>query len=143
MFIGEYKHNLDTKGRLAIPAKFRDELKGGAVVTRGLDNCLTLYTLNQWQIIADQLSKLPISNPNARAFTRLMLAGAMVVDIDKAGRIVIPQYLRKFANLSGAVVIAGLNTRIELWNEKDWQAYQEKAEGEAGDIAGKLTELGV
>jgi MraZ protein len=143
MFIGEYKHNLDTKGRLAIPSKFRDDLKGGAVVTRGLDNCLTLYTLNQWQIIADQLSKLPISNPNARAFTRLMLAGAMVVDIDKAGRIVIPQYLRKFANLSGAVVIAGLNTRIELWNEKDWQAYQEKAEGEAGDIAGKLTELGV
>ena len=143
MFIGEYKHNLDTKGRLAIPSKFRDDLKGGAVVTRGLDNCLTLYTLNQWQIIADQLSKLPISNPNARAFTRLMLAGAMVVDIDKAGRIVIPQYLRKFANLSGAVVIAGLNTRIELWNEKDWQVYQEKAEGEAGDIAGKLTELGV
>jgi len=143
MFIGEYKHNLDAKGRLAIPAKFRDELKGGAVVTRGIDNCLTLYTLQQWQKIADQLANLPTSNPSARAFARLMLAGAMAVDIDRVGRIIIPQYLRKFAHLSQAVVIAGLYNRIELWNEKEWQAYQAKAEKDTGNIAGKLTELGV
>lgn len=143
MFIGEYKHNLDAKGRLAVPAKFREALKGGAVVTRGIDNCLTLYTVAQWRKIADQLSNLPSSNPNARAFTRLMLAGAMVVDIDRAGRIIIPQYLRKFAHLSQGVVVAGLYNRIELWNEKDWQAYQKKAEEKTGDIAGKLTEWGV
>jgi len=143
MFIGEYKHNLDAKGRLAVPAKFREALKGGAVVTRGIDNCLTLYTVVQWRKIADQLSNLPSSNPNARAFTRLMLAGAMVVDIDRAGRIIIPQYLRKFAHLSQGVVVAGLYNRIELWNEKDWQAYQKKAEEKTGDIAGKLTEWGV
>lgn len=143
MFIGEYKHNLDAKGRLAVPAKFREALKGGAVVTRGIDNCLTLYTVTQWRKIADQLSSLPTSNPNARAFVRLMLAGAMTVDIDRAGRIIIPQYLRKFAHLSQGVVVAGLYNRIELWNEKDWQAYQKKAEEKTGDIAGKLAEWGV
>lgn len=143
MFIGEYKHSLDSKGRLAIPARFREQLKGGAVVTRGLDNCLTLYTQTQWEKIASQLSELPVSNANARAFARLMLAGAMTVDIDRVGRIVIPQYLRKFASLSGTVVVAGLYNRIELWNEKDWQAYQDSSEQDAGNIAEKLTDLGV
>jgi len=93
--------------------------------------------------IAERLANLPTGSADARAFTRLMLAGAMAVDLDRAGRIVIPQYLRKFANLSGTVVVAGLYARVELWNQKDWQAYQEKAEGETGDLAAKLTELGV
>jgi MraZ protein len=143
MFIGEYTHNLDDKGRLAVPVKFREALKGGAVVTRGIDRCLTLYPLAQWQKMAERLSDLPASNADARSFVRLMLAGAMEVEIDRVGRIVVPQYLRKFANLSGAVVVAGLYSRVELWNQKDWQAYQEAAEVDAGDIASKLTDLGV
>jgi len=143
VFIGEYTHNLDDKGRVAVPAKFREELRGGAVVTRGLDQCLTLYTKESWQQMAEKLSALPTTDQNARAFARLMLAGAMAVELDRAGRIVIPQYLRKFANLSGSVVVAGLYNRIELWNQKDWQAYQAKAETGASDIASQLTDLGL
>jgi len=143
MFIGEYNHNLDAKGRVAIPVKFRTALKGGAVVTRGVDNCLTVYSADQWGNIAARLADLPATNQNARAYTRLMLAGAMAVDIDRSGRIVIPQYLRKFANLSGPVILAGLYNRIEIWNEKDWQAYCKKTESEAVNIANELTDLGV
>lgn len=143
MFIGEYNHNLDAKGRVAIPVKFRTALKGGAVVTRGVDNCLTVYSADEWSSIAARLADLPATNQNARAYTRLMLAGAMAVDIDRSGRIVIPQYLRKFANLSGPVILAGLYNRIEIWNEKDWQAYCKKTESEAVNIANELTDLGV
>jgi MraZ protein len=143
MFIGEYKHNLDAKGRIAIPSKFREELRGGAVVTRGLDNCLSVYSTDGWKKIAERLNNLPLSDANARAFARFMLAGAMQVDIDRVGRIVIPQYLRKFANLSGSVVVAGLFDRVELWNEKDWQAYQNKSETDVTGIASKLTEWGI
>lgn len=143
MFIGEYKHNLDAKGRIAIPSKFREELRGGAVVTRGLDNCLSVYSTLGWKKIARRLNDLPLSDANARAFARFMLAGAMQVDIDRVGRIVIPQYLRKFANLSGPVVVAGLFDRIELWNEKNWQAYQNKSETDVTGIASKLTEWGI
>ena len=143
MFLGEYHHNLDTKGRLAVPVKFRESLKAGAVVTRGLDNCLTIYPLIQWDKIATELSNLPATNPNARAYARFMLAGAMDVDMDRSGRIVLPQYLRKFANLSGTVVVAGLFNRIEVWNEKDWQDFEQKAESESSQIASQLTDLGV
>lgn len=143
MFVGEYKHNLDAKGRIAIPSKFREEMRGGAVVTRGLDNCLSVYSVSGWNKIAKRLNDLPLSDANARAFARFMLAGAMPVDVDKVGRIVIPQYLRKFAKLSGSVVIVGLYGRVELWNEKDWQAYQKKSETDAASIASKLTEWGL
>jgi len=143
MFIGEYKHNLDAKGRIAIPAKFREQLRGGAVVTRGLDNCLSVYSTVGWKRIAKRLNDLPLTDANARAFARFMLAGAMSVDVDRVGRIVIPQYLRKFAKLSGSVVVAGLFDRVELWNETDWQAYQNKSETDATGIASKLTEWGI
>ena len=143
MFIGEYRHNLDAKGRVALPARFRDELKGGAVVTRGLDNALTLYTNAEWEKIARKLSALPLTNASARAFVRHILAGAMAVDIDSVGRVVVPQYLRKFANLSGTLIIAGLYNRIEIWNESDWQAYQESALKDTENIAEQLTDLGV
>ena len=95
MFIGEYNHNLDEKGRLAVPVKFRKKLEKGAVVTKGLDSCLFLYTIDEWKILAEKLSHLPISQSNTRAFSRLMLAGAMDVQVDKQGRIVVPDYLRK------------------------------------------------
>jgi len=143
MFIGEYNHNLDNKGRLAVPIKFRGDLKKGAVVTKGLDGCLFLYTLEEWKILADKLSRLPISQSNTRAFSRLMLAGAMDVQIDKQGRIVIPDYLRKFAGLKKKTVINGLYNRLEIWDEGKWENYKNKTEKESDNIAEKLAELGV
>lgn len=143
MFIGEYSHNLDDKGRLSIPVKFRRDLVKGAVVTRGLDNCLFLYTKKEWEKLAEKLAALPISQANSRAFARLMLAGAMDVDIDKQGRVVLPEYLRRFASLQKNVVVAGLYSRIELWDEKNWADYKGRTESASGEIAEKMAELGV
>ena len=143
MFIGEYSHNLDDKGRVAVPAKFRAMLKGGAVVTRGLDNCLFLYTKKEWQELAAKLAKLPISKANTRAFARLMLAGAMDVDFDNQGRIMLPEYLRKFAGLKKNLIVAGLYDRLEIWDEAAWNKYKKGTEKKSTDIAEALGELGV
>lgn len=143
MFIGEYSHVIDNKGRLAVPAKFRNVLMVGAVVTRGLDKCLFLYSKGEWQKLAIKLSKLPISQSNTRAFVRLMLAGAMSCELDKQGRIVIPDYLRKYAGLVKKVIIVGLFNRLEIWNAEEWKRYTEEAEKSSGDIAEALSELGV
>ncbi len=143
MFIGEYNHNLDEKGRLAVPVKFRNDLKKGAVVTKGLDGCLFLYTMNEWKILAEKLSRLPVSQSSTRAFARLMLAGAMDVQIDKQGRIVIPDYLRKYAGMKKKIVVSGLYNRLEIWDENNWEKYKRKTEKESEDIAEKLGELGV
>ena len=143
MFIGEYSHNLDEKGRLAVPKKFRTALTKGAVVTRGLDNCLFLYTKAEWKILAGKLASLPFSQAKSRAFARLMLAGAMDVSIDKQGRIIIPEYLRTFAGLSKEIIVAGLYNRLELWDQKAWSQYSAKAEKESTDIAEQMGELGI
>ena len=143
MFIGQYTYTLDTKRRLAIPAKFRKLLGKRAVITRGLDNCLFLYPMKEWEKLAQKLSQLPISQADARGFARIMLAGATDVTIDNLGRILIPDYLTKYAGLNKRVVIAGLFNRIEIWDEAKWSKYQQKTEKEAGDIAERLKELGV
>lgn len=143
MFIGEYSHNLDDKGRLAIPVKFRNQLKTGAVVTRGLDNCLFLYTKTEWQKLATKLAALPISQANSRAFSRLMLAGAMDIEVDKQGRVILPEYLRKFASLKKELVLAGLYNRIEIWDSVNWETYKGQTEAQSGNIAERMGELGV
>jgi len=143
MFIGEYAHNLDEKGRLAIPVKFRRDLSKGAVVTRGLDNCLFLYTKTEWEKLAEKLSVLPISQSNSRAFSRLMLAGAMEVEIDKQGRVVLPEYLREFAGLKKNIVLAGLYNRAEIWDEEKWKTYKTQTETNSNEIAEKMAELGI
>lgn len=143
MFIGEYSHHLDDKGRVAIPIKFRAALKKGAVVTRGLDSCLFLYTTEEWGKLAEKLAALPFSQANSRAFARLMLAGAMDVEADKQGRLMLPEYLRQFAGLSKSIVIAGLYNRLEIWNEETWQKYKRETEAESGSIAERMAELGV
>lgn len=143
MFIGEYQHHLDSKGRLAIPAKFRASLKDGAVVTSGLDNCLFLFPKTAWSKLADRLAKLPLSQASSRAFARFMLAGAMAVDFDHQGRIILPEYLRQFASLKKKVVIAGLYDRLEIWDNLSWQKYKAKTEKNSGKIAETLKELGV
>lgn len=143
MFIGEYQHSLDEKGRLQVPAKFRAALKVGAVVTRGLDNCLFLYTKQAWGELAKRLASLPIARAKTRAFARLMLAGAMDVEIDSQGRMLVPDYLRKYAQLKRQVVVAGLYDRLEIWDKTEWHNYKTKTEKASGDIAEALTELGV
>ena len=134
---------MDAKKRLAVPAKFRAALGRKAVVTRGLDNCLFLYSLKEWEKLAKKLSELPLSQRDARGFARIMLAGAMEVSLDKLGRILLPEYLKKYAGMSRKAVIAGLYNRIEVWDEKKWDIYKTKTEQEAGDIAERLKELGV
>jgi MraZ protein len=143
MFIGEYAHSIDEKGRLAVPAKFRKDLARGAVVTRGLDQSLFLYPMTEWQELAQKLAKLPIYQANTRAFARLMLAGAMDVSLDRQGRIIIPEYLRRYATMSKQVVLAGLYNRIELWDEGTWNRYKSATEKKSGAIAEQLGALGV
>jgi MraZ protein len=143
MFLGEYSHNIDDKNRLAIPAKFRAELKQGAVITRGLDNCLFLFTKNDWQILVDKILQLPLSQANARSFSRMMLMGAMEVELDKLGRILIPDYLKQFAILKKKVVVGGVLNRIEIWDETKWQTYKSKAEESVEQVAEGMRELGI
>jgi len=143
MLIGEYKHTIDAKKRLSIPAKFRRELGKGAVITRGIDNCLVIYPLKEWKVMSDKLGKLPASQIEARGFARIMLAGAAAVRFDSLGRILIPEYLKKYALLTKNVVITGLYNRLEVWNSKKWDSYKKKMEKDVGDIAGKLGELGI
>lgn len=143
MFIGEYQHNLDDKGRLAIPAKFRAILKKGAVVTKGLDRCLFLYSREQFEKIAVKFSALPISQSKARAFMRHMLAGAMDVEFDNQGRITLPEYLRQFSGLKRKVIVAGLYNHLEIWEEAAWLKYKAEAEKNSNSIAEELGNLGV
>ena len=143
MFIGEFQASIDDKARVAIPAKFRSSLKSKIVVTRGLDNSLVLYTLDEWKKLAEKVASLPISTANTRAFSRLMLAGAMDCDIDKQGRIVIPGYLKEFAKISKKLIFAGLYNRIEVWSEESWQKYKSQTEKNSNQIAEQLGDLGV
>ena len=143
MFLGEYTYSIDEKKRLAIPTKFRLALGKKAVVTRGLDQCLFLYSFKEWEILADKLSKLPLAQADARGFARLMLAGAMEADLDKLGRILVPDYLKTYASLGKKTVIAGVYNRIEIWDEQKWEAYKTNIEKGMGDMAERLKELGI
>jgi MraZ protein len=143
VFIGEYKHTIDDKGRLMIPVKFRGDLAKGAVVTRGLDTSLFLFPKEEWDKLAQKLASLPLGQSNSRAFARLMLAGAMDVELDKQGRFILPEYLRTYAGMQKSIVVAGLYNRLELWDAETWATYKQKTESEVGDIAEQLGELGV
>jgi len=143
MIIGQYNYNLDPKKRLTIPTKFRSVLSEGAVITRGIDGCLFLYPQKQWNELADKLSKLPLSQSNARSFARVMLAGAMDVKVDSLGRILIPDYLKEYASLNKSVVIAGLYDRIEIWDEDAWKKYGQTTNSQVEDMAEGLKELGI
>lgn len=143
MFIGQYNHTVDDKGRLAVPMKFRDALVHGAVVTRGLDSSLFLLPMEEWGKLATQLANLPLGQANARAFARLMLAGAMDVALDKHGRCIVPEYLREYAGLKKDVVIVGVNTRLEIWDAHTWQTYVAASESNAESIAEQLGAVGL
>ena len=143
VLIGEYKHNLDPKKRLAIPSKFRKELGDGAVLTKGLDGCLFIFPSKNWAPFAEMLGGLSIGKQDTRSFARLFLSGAVEVEFDSLGRILIPDNLKEFASLNKEVVIAGLFNRLEIWNEARWDKYKNDLEKNSDKIAEKLGELGL
>lgn len=142
MFKGEYNHTIDTKGRVIIPAKFRDKLGEAFVITKGLDGCLYGYANEDWQVFEDKLSSLSITNKDSRQFTRFFLAGAADCEVDKQGRILIPSVLREFARLEKDVVLVGVSRRIEIWNKEKWSEITAQYDDNMDEIAANLDGLG-
>jgi MraZ protein len=143
MFMGEYQHTIDTKGRLIVPAKFREELGDTFVVTKGLDNCLFVYPCYEWKIFEDKLKTLPITNGNARKFVRFFLAGAIECSVDKQGRILIPNNLRSYSGLDKDVILIGVSNRVEIWSKYNWETYNNDENFDANDLAENMQELGI
>ena len=138
MFMGEYHHSIDEKKRLIIPSKFRTELGDSFVITRGLENCLFVYSLVEWNKITDKLRKLPFTKQNARNFNRFLLSGATITELDKQGRIVIPSTLASFASIEKDCVIIGVNDRLEIWSKTKWENFFSENEDKLSDIAEDL-----
>jgi MraZ protein len=143
MFLGEFEHALDDKGRLAIPAKFRPPLADGLVMTRGLDRCLFVWPIADWRVIAEKLSQISLMHADARRLHRLLFAGATDATPDRLGRIVVPAFLREYADLSEAVVVVGLLNRLEIWSRAHWQTERALAEQQSSELAEHLFDLGV
>lgn len=143
MLIGEYLHTLDSKKRLSLPSKFRKEVGRKVVVTRGLDSCLFMFPEKAWIKIATKLSDLPVGQADTRGMARFLLAGAVETEVDGAGRILIPEYLKEFAELRSRVVLAGVSDRIEIWNEKTWEEYKKRLEKGADQMAQALGTMGI
>lgn len=143
MLLGEYNHNLDTKGRVSIPAKFRDDLGSSFIVTKGLDNCLFIYSKSEWETFETKLKTLPLTNPNARNFIRFFFSGATECELDKQGRINIPQNLRDYAGLTKEVYLIGVSTRVEIWNKENWENYTSPDNMDLDEIAGQMSNLGI
>lgn len=143
MLIGRYKHTIDNKKRLALPSKFRGELGGKIIITKGIENCLVVYTEKEWEMFSQKLANLPISQIEARSFIRNILAGAMEIVLDKLGRILVPDYLKEYAGFKKNVVICGLSNRLEIWDEQKWEAYIKKSEKGVQEIVSKLGSLGI
>jgi MraZ protein len=143
MLIGEYRHTLDQKKRLAIPAKLRKEIGRHVVITHGLDNCLSIYPLKEWQRVAEKLANLSMGQSDTRSFNRFMLAGAVETEVDAMGRVLVPDFLKEYAGLDSQVVMAGVHNRLEIWDEKRWQNYKAAVGKQADALAQKLGEIGV
>lgn len=143
MFMGEYQHNIDTKGRVIVPAKFRDELGERFIVTRGLDTCLFIYPMDEWKILEHKLKKLPLTKKDARAFTRFFFSGAVECEVDKQGRINIPQPLRTYATLDKECVVIGVSNRLEIWEADLWNTYITESEDSFAEIAENLLDFDI
>ncbi len=143
MFIGEYQHSLDDKGRITIPSKFRDPLGYEFVMTKGLDNCLFIYPKKEWEVVENKLKSLPFTNKDARAFIRFFFSGATECILDKQGRVVIPGNLREHSKLDKDAVIIGVSTRLEIWSKDEWDNYNDDDNLSYDSIAEKMAELGI
>lgn len=143
MFIGEYEHNIDTKGRVTMPVKLREDIGDTFIVTKGLDGCLFAYSQSEWKNFEEKLKSLPLTNKNARDFVRFFLSGAIECEIDKQGRFLIPGNLRNYAKLEKETIIIGVGTRIEIWNKEEWDKYSSNENISADEIAENMTMLGI
>ena len=143
MFMGEFRHSLDDKGRLFIPARMRELLGSRFVITKGLDRCLFLYSGTEWEGVQERLGQLPLSSGEARAFARFFFSGASECEPDKQGRILVPQVLRQHAALVRETVIVGVATRVEIWSAEGWQQYADEAQASPEALAENLGKLGL
>lgn len=141
MFIGEYKHNLDTKGRIIIPSKFRDELHATFILARGLDSCLTIYSLKQWEKLFEEVNKLPTTKKAARQYVRMLTSTATECSLDNQGRIIIPSFLAKPVSINKECVVIGANDHIEIWDKDTWDAYITEASNNFEEVAENLSDL--
>lgn len=138
MFMGEYHHSIDEKGRIIIPSKLRSELGDTFVVTRGFENCLFIYSIVEWEKIVTKLKNLPFTKKDARDFTRFFLSGATTLDFDKQGRINIPSTLITYANLNKECAVVGVNDRLEIWNLDSWNKFLSSNQADLSNIAENL-----
>ncbi len=143
MLIGEYHHTIDQKKRIALPSRLRKELGRSVVITHGLDHCLAVYPEKQWSHVAEKLGNLSMGQADTRSFNRFMLAGAVVAEVDKMGRVLIPDFLKEYAGLQEEVVMAGVHNRLEIWDQARWREYKSGVEKQADALAQKLGEIGV
>lgn len=141
MFIGEYNHSLDSKGRIIIPAKFRDELHSSFILTRGFDGCLTIYSLEQWDKLFEEVNKLPTTKRDARQYIRMLSVNASECVLDNQGRIQIPQYLQDAVGIKKECVVNGVNDHIEIWDKAAWQEYFSAASESFEEVAENLNDL--
>lgn len=143
MFLGEFEHTIDDKGRLTIPAKFRPDLDGGVVVTRGLDGCLWAYGRAEWEKLAEKIAQMPTTNQAARNFARFMFSGAFDSIPDRQGRVIIPQNLRDYASIENETVVIGVMNRVEIWNPEKWSQVVNTVEEDPEAIVAQLQDLGI
>lgn len=138
MFLGEYQHSIDDKGRIIMPARFRDQLGPNFIITRGLDGCLFVYPAEEWERLAQEVQSLPLAKKDARAFSRMLFSGAVEGECDKQGRVSIPTNLREYASIERDVVSIGVSSRIEIWSAETWAVVNEDATTKFEELAEKL-----
>lgn len=143
MLLGEYEHSIDTKGRIAMPAKLREGLGGKFIITKGLDGCLFVYAMDEWQRVEQKLASLPMSRKTARDFTRFLFGGACEGECDKQGRVLLPASLRRYAGLEREAVIVGVGSRAEIWDAAKWHQYNEESAEDVNELAEQLADLGI
>lgn len=143
MFLGEYQHSLDAKGRITIPSRFREELGERFVATKGLDNCIFLYPLDEWQKVEEKLKTLPMTRADVRSFVRFFFSGALETELDKQGRTILSSNLRNYAEIEKDVTVIGVGARVEIWSTDKWESYNANAEKSFADIAENLVDLGI
>ncbi|HLR73284.1 MAG TPA: division/cell wall cluster transcriptional repressor MraZ [Pseudogracilibacillus sp.] len=143
MFMGEYQHNIDIKGRMIVPAKFREELGETFVITRGLDQCLFAYPMEEWKLLEEKLKTLPLTKKDARTFTRFFFSGAIECEVDKQGRINIPQNLRTYSTIEKECVVIGVSNRVEIWSKEKWDDYVLESEESFEDLAENLMDFDI
>ena len=141
MFLGTFTHNLDSKGRLAIPARFREALTDDSVLTRGADQCLVIYPPDGWRSICARIETLPLSDQDARMYRRFLFADAMILDLDAQGRVLVASELRQYAGIDRSVVFVGMDTEIEVWAADAWDSIHQRLDAQADEIIGRLASM--